>query len=62
MTQREKLYKHFGALLLEAIVLIVKDEINILRSNAGLSARANTQIMTTLDNKLKTLTKYNWMD
>ncbi len=58
---RQELYRKFGSMLLEAIVLIIRDEINILRTNAGLPERTNTQIMTAIDNKLKTLSKYDWM-
>jgi len=59
---REELYKMFGPLLLEAIVLIIKDEINILRTKAELSERTNEQIITAINNKLSLLSKYDWMD
>lgn len=62
MINREKLYKYFGPLLIEALVLIIKDEINILREKNGLAPRTNQQIMQALEDKLKTLEKYNWMD
>lgn len=58
---REGLYKSFGPMLLEAIVLIVKDEINILRNKAGLADRTNIQIVTAISNKLKSLEQYDWM-
>jgi len=59
---REELYKMFGPLLLEAIVLCAKDEINILRVELGLSERTNEQIRASLENKLSTLSKYDWMN
>ena len=59
---REELYKMFGPLLLEAIVLIIKGEINILRTKAELSERTNEQIITAINNKLSLLSKYDWMD
>lgn len=59
---REELYRCFGPILLEAIVLIVKDEINILRVQAGLPERNNQQIIDAIETKLSTLPKYNWMD
>jgi len=52
----------FGPLLLEAIVLCAKDEINILRVELGLSERTNEQIRASLENKLSTLSKYDWMN
>lgn len=62
MITREKLYQMFGPLLIEAIVLIIKDEINILRTNASLPERTNQQIIDAIEAKLATLQKYNWMD
>ena len=59
---REELYKAFGPMLLEAVVLIIKDEINILRTNASLPERTNQQIIDAIETKLTTLNKYNWMD
>lgn len=59
---REDLYKMFGPILLEAIVLIIKDEINVLRTQASLPERTNQQIIDAIETKLETLTKYNWMD
>jgi len=62
MVTREDLYRRFGPLIVEALVLITKDEINILRQEAGLSERTNQQIMNALENKLNSLTKYDWME
>lgn len=62
MVTREELYKRFGPLFIEALVLIIKDEINILRQRAGLSERNDEQVITALENKLNSLEKYNWMD
>ena len=59
---REDLYKVFGPILLEAVVLVIKDEINILRTKASLPERSNHQIIDALETKLLTLSKYNWMD
>lgn len=61
MITRAELYRKFGPILTEALVLIIKDEINILRVKAGLTERTNNQIMTAIDNKLQTLNKHNWM-
>lgn len=59
---REELYRMFGPILLEAVALVVKDEINILRQQHGLADRTDQQIMSALETKLGTLNKYNWMD
>lgn len=58
---RDELYKQFGPKLMEALALVVKDEINLLRINAGLSERTNAQIVTALENKLGLMTDYDWM-
>lgn len=58
---REELYRKFGPKLIEAMTLVIKDEINLLRINAGLSERTNNQIMTALNNKLGLIKDYAWM-
>lgn len=58
---RDELYQHFGPILLEAIVLIVRDEINILRSQLKLSKRTDQQVRDIISNKLSNLSKYDWM-
>jgi len=59
---REELYQKFGPMLLEAIVLIIRDEINILRGQHGLPERTNEQIINAISDKLSSLTTYRWMD
>lgn len=61
MAIREELFRRFGPLLIEALVLIIKDEINILRTQAGLPERTNEQIINAISNKLNTLELYPWM-
>ena len=63
MATREDLYRKFGPQLIEALVLIIKDEINILRGEAGLPERTNQQIMDAIDNRLTNdVPMYNWMN
>lgn len=62
MAQRDDLFRKFGPLVVEGLVLITKDEINLLRDLHGLAARTNEQIMTALENKLGSLPKYDWMN
>ena len=59
---RKELYYQFGPILLEAIVLLIKDEINILRVAAGKPERTSEQVMDGIASKLSALTKYNWMN
>lgn len=59
---RNELYEHFGPKLVEAIVLVVKDEINLLRLQLGLSERTNEQIRNVVSSKLESLSDYGWME
>lgn len=61
MATRAELYRKFGPLILEAVVLIIKDEINILRQEAGLPKRTNQQLIDTIESKLNELEEYDWM-
>lgn len=58
---RSELYKCFGPKLMEALTLVVKDEINLIRISLVLSERSNEQIRTALENKLGLMTDYDWM-
>ena len=59
---REELYKHFGPKLIEAVVLVVKDEINLLRTEHSLPERTNEQIVGAIGNKLNSIFDYGWME
>ena len=59
---RENLYRRFGPALLEAIVLVIKDEINILRAEAGLQERTKQQMIDAVETKLDGLSSYDWMN
>lgn len=61
MITRKELYKKFGPLLVEAVVLIIKDEINLLRVECGLPERTNQQMVSAIESKLGTLSEYDWM-
>lgn len=62
MSTRDELYRKFGPLILEALALVVKDEINTLRTNHGLANRTNQQIIDAIETKLFVLGKYDWMN
>jgi len=58
---REELYQRFGPKLIEAIVLIIKDEVNILRANASLAERTDQQIIDAIETKLTAIEDYPWL-
>lgn len=60
MSTREKLYRKFGPQILEALADIIKDEINILRTHAGLSERTTAQLVNAIDTRLSQLSNYEW--
>jgi len=59
---REELYRKFGPKLVEAIALVIKDEINVLRTNASLPERTDQQIIDAIETKLTAAEDYPWMD
>ena len=59
---RDDVYSMFGPKLLEAIALIIKDEINTLRAEHSLPDRTNQQILNAIEAKLETLSDYDWME
>lgn len=58
---RDDLYIKFGPKLIEAVVLVIKDEINILRQQHGLPDRTNQQLISAIDAKLADANDYDWM-
>ena len=62
MVTREGLWKHFGPVIIEALALVVKDEINLLRVEHSLPERTDQQLFDAVDTKLKSLPKYDWMN
>ena len=58
---RDALYRRFGPKIIEAIVLVIKDEINILRSAHGLPERTNQQLINAVEAKDDSLPLYDWM-
>lgn len=58
---RAELYRRFGPKIVEAVVLIIKDEINLLRAEHNLPERTNQQIIDAIETKLETLSDYDWM-
>lgn len=61
MADRDDMMKKFGPRLLEAVALVVIDEINILRAKKNLPPRTAGQLLNAINNKLDTLPPYDWM-
>lgn len=59
---RDDTMQTFGPFLIEAIALIVLDELNILRAQAGLPPRTVAQLLTAVNTTVAGLTDYDWMD
>lgn len=61
MAQRDDVYHKFGPLLLEALVDQLLDEINELRTHAGLPPRPKDAFLGMSNNNLAHLEPYGWM-
>lgn len=61
MATREELYCKFGPQLLEALAKVLLDEINALRSEAGLAERTGQQLIDAIATKLADTPQYDWM-
>ena len=62
MTMRDDLFQKFGPLLIEAIALATLDQINALRSKAGLPQITPDRAMIEISNHLSHLDPYPWME
>lgn len=60
-TTRDKLYQHFGPILIEALAEILIEEINILREKLNLQPRTKQQLINALKAKNDILPPYDWM-
>lgn len=61
MALRDNVYEKFGPLLLEALFDKMLDEVNELRTNAGLPPRPKEAFLGSAHNSLAHLTEYDWM-
>jgi len=57
---REDVYRQFGPVLLEAIVILLNDELNVLRAEAGLPEKTHEDLLDGLDAKAKELPIPEW--
>ena len=62
MADRHDVYKQFGPLLVEAVADLLLGEINVLRAKLGLPEHSKKKMLKAIDDRLKTVTKLNWME
>lgn len=59
---KDELYHRFGPKLIDALTQVMLDEINLLRSEMGLSLRTGQQVIAVIANKLENISDYEWMN
>jgi len=62
MSQRDGLFRRFGPLQNEGLLLLNLEAINVLRVKAGLAPFTPAQAMTRLEEILSSLQPYDWMN
>lgn len=62
MALRDTVYQKFGPLLLESLIDNLLEEVNELRTGAGLPPRPKAAFLGSAHNSLAHLTDYDWMD
>ncbi|MBA7625084.1 hypothetical protein ES703_32505 [subsurface metagenome] len=62
MSLRDDTYQKFGPLLLEALIDAMLDEVNELRTKAGLPLRTKEYFLGRSNNNQNHLPDYDWMD
>lgn len=61
MSDRETLFRQFGPKLLEAMFLVLIDQINLLRSKQNLKSITMQEIIDLIDNRVESISDYDWM-
>lgn len=61
MAGRNETYRKFGPILLEAVCLVIHDQINLLRQEQGMPNITEQDILDNLNNHLSSLPPYDWM-
>jgi len=62
MTQRDELFRRFGPMLLEALIIMIVEECNRLRSKAGMPHITKEMFFDEINNHLSELEPYDWMN
>ena len=57
---REIIFRQFGPQALEAIVLLVFKQINVLRTKAGMQTISAQDALDALETEISSTTKYDW--
>lgn len=61
MATRDETYSRFGPILLEAVCMVLLDQVNFLRANQGKPEITEQDILDGLNNHLGELQPYDWM-
>ncbi|MBA7613777.1 hypothetical protein ES703_21033 [subsurface metagenome] len=61
MVTRSEVFRRFGPFLNEAMMLVILEEVNVLRSFAGKPPRTEQQMLDQLGNHSTSLEPYDWM-
>lgn len=61
MALRDDVYRQFGPVLMEALFDMILDEVNQLRTNAGLPERTKEYFLGRAHNAHAHLPPYDWM-
>lgn len=62
MAERDELFRKFGPLLLETIVIMVVQETNRLRTELGMQLITKEMFFDEINNHLSEVLPYDWMD
>ncbi len=62
MAKRDDLYRKFGPVLIEAIVLVTLEEVNRVRTALSLPPVTDDALMDAIEAKLTAAQKYSWPD
>jgi len=62
MAITEELYRSFGPKLIDAVVRVVRKEINTLRQEHSLPEYTLTQVATAIKDELDNIPDYPWMN
>ena len=61
MTKREKVMQQFGPAMIESFMNATLNEINTLRTKAGLPARTTEEFLTFIEADLPTIKEYDFL-
>jgi len=62
MAQRDELFRKFGPILLEAIVWLMAEECNRLRTKLGMQTITKEMFFDEINNHLSEIELYDWMN